>query len=385
EKHIAEMALARQRLVEEYGMNDNPDFLLSIAEALYAQYRWQDAFTVTSRIQELVGIHPGSLPTHIACMNNLRHLHPRLFLLAHELVDKEPDSPVSWYAVGVYYLLTRKFLDARKFFSKANLMDPRFGPAWIGFAHSYSYEGEHDHAIVAYSTAARLFPGSMHLPALFLGMEYLQINNLALAGEYFDMAYSICDSDPLLHNERGVLAFHEKRYQEAANHLERAIDLAAHVHGPDAIWATTYLNLGQAYRKLGRFDEAKRAYNRVITLNPRHAQGYACLGIISHIMGDYDEAIRFYHESLAIDPLETNTIDLLNLALEVNAEMPSGDLGVLGLPGGEDLWRRVVTDRQTANEAGSSSRRGAVGDPSGTGISFAGNSTAGDLSEMDLA
>lgn len=49
EKHVPEMALSRQRLVEEYGMNENPDVLFSFAEAMYAQYRWEDAFAITSR------------------------------------------------------------------------------------------------------------------------------------------------------------------------------------------------------------------------------------------------------------------------------------------------------------------------------------------------
>lgn len=115
-------------------MSENPDVLAAFAESMYAQYRWDDAFAITSRyivetlyrsrllirllsrILDLVGVHPSTLPTHIACMYNLRHLHPRLFLLAHDLVEKDPDMPVSWYAVGVYYLITRKFLDARKFF-----------------------------------------------------------------------------------------------------------------------------------------------------------------------------------------------------------------------------------------------------------------------------
>ncbi|KAG8959317.1 anaphase promoting complex subunit cdc16 [Tulasnella sp. 419] len=352
QKHVSEMALARQRLVEEYGMSENPDVLFAFAESMYAQYRWEDAFAITSRIMELVGIHPAALPTHIACMHNLRHLHPRLFLLAHELVDKDPDDPVSWYAVGVYYLLTKKFLDARKFFSKANLMDPRFGPAWIGFAHSYAYEGEHDHAIVAYSTAARLFPG-MHLPALFLAMEYLQVNNLALAGEYLDLARTICDTDPLLHNERGVLAFHRQQYALAAGHFEQAIALTKTVQGTNAMWATTYLNLGQAYRKLGRLIDAKAAFVKVLELNPRHGQGFACLGLVHHVMGEYDQAIRNYHESLAIDPLDTNTIDLLNLALEINAEMPPGVLGVIGFPGGDEHWLKMMQERlDKATEGG---------------------------------
>jgi len=38
-------------------------------------------------------------------------------------------------------------------------MDPRNGPAWIAFAHTFAFEGEHDQAITAYSTCARLFRG----------------------------------------------------------------------------------------------------------------------------------------------------------------------------------------------------------------------------------
>ena len=46
-----------------------------------------------------------------------------------------------------------------RIYSKASLMDPRFGPAWIAFAHTFASEGEHDHAVTAYSTCARLFVG----------------------------------------------------------------------------------------------------------------------------------------------------------------------------------------------------------------------------------
>lgn len=37
--------------------------------------------------------------------------------------------------------------------------DTRFGPAWITFSHCFAFEGEHEQAITAYSTTARLFPG----------------------------------------------------------------------------------------------------------------------------------------------------------------------------------------------------------------------------------
>ena len=31
--------------------------------------------------------------------------------------------------------------------------------AWVAFAHTFAFEGEHDHAVTAYSTCARMFTG----------------------------------------------------------------------------------------------------------------------------------------------------------------------------------------------------------------------------------
>ncbi|KAH9928739.1 uncharacterized protein B0H18DRAFT_1000409 [Fomitopsis serialis] len=206
-KHAEEHALARTRLVNDYGLGDNPDVLYSFADALYMQFRFADCFTVTSRILGLVTIHAPTLPLHLACMHHLSHLNSKLFILAHELVEREPESPISWYAVGVWYLSSGKWSEARTYFSKTSLMDPRFAPAWIAFAHTFAHEGEHDHAITAYSTCTRLFTGS-HLPLMFVGMEHISLSNLQMADESFTAANLICDADPLLANERGVLAFH---------------------------------------------------------------------------------------------------------------------------------------------------------------------------------
>jgi hypothetical protein len=48
-KHAEEHALARRRLVKEFGLSDNPDVLFSFADALYAQFRWLDCYAITSR------------------------------------------------------------------------------------------------------------------------------------------------------------------------------------------------------------------------------------------------------------------------------------------------------------------------------------------------
>lgn len=78
-------------------------------------YGNQDLADVT-RILGLVSIHNATMSLHIACMYHLSHLNSKLFILAHEMVDREPENPISWYAVGVWYLSHGKWAQARQYF-----------------------------------------------------------------------------------------------------------------------------------------------------------------------------------------------------------------------------------------------------------------------------
>lgn len=347
-KHAEEHALARRKLVEDYGLGDNPDVLFSFADALYSHFRWADCFAVTSRILGLVSVHAPTMPLHIACLYHLSHLHSKLFILAHELVEKEPENPISWYAVGVWYLTAKKWSEARTYFSKTSLMDPRFAPAWVAFAHTFAFEGEHDHAVTAYSTCARMFTGS-HLPLMFVGMEHIVLSNLSLADEALYAAQSMCDGDPLLTNERGVMAFNHGRYEEAADLFKEAIELAQMTQTSETAWAATYVNLGTCFRKLKRYPEAKAAYERVLQLDPRNAAALGFLGMVYHLMYDLDNAIIKYHECLSVDPINGHVLELLNLALDTNSSV--GLLGQKGLPGGEEEWTRKMREHRKKGKA----------------------------------
>ena len=46
-----------------------------------------------------------------------------------------------------------------------------------------------------------------HLPLMFVGMEHIMLSNNELADEALNAAHKMCDGDPLLCNERGVMAF----------------------------------------------------------------------------------------------------------------------------------------------------------------------------------
>ncbi|CAE6461847.1 unnamed protein product [Rhizoctonia solani] len=376
-KHHTEIEAARKKLMEEYNLAENPDVMFGHADSLYAEYRWADCFAITSRILDLEAVHPSTLPLHLACMTALPHLHSRLFLLAHELVAHEPDSPSSWYAVGLWYLAVKRFGEAKKYFSKTSLMDPRFGPAWIAFAHAFAYEGEHDQAIVAYSTSARLFPGS-HLPQLFIGMEHIQLSNMQLAESHLAASVALCDSDPILFNELGVVAYENRKYDEALKHFSNAVSRAKEVRGSQTMWATLYVNQAHAFRKMGQLQEAKEGYMRVLEIEPRQTIAIASLGITHHLLFELEDAIARYHEALAIEPLAAHVADLLYNALEANADLPIHMIPGLGRDG---EWETAMEQRNRAQEAHRSQHSQARENSNATGLS--GISEA-DSSAMDL-
>ena len=314
---------AIETLSTHYKLESNPDVLLSKAEILYTSSRYAPALALTSQILETDPYNFAAMPLHLALLHHQSHT-TALFALAHDLADTHPNEPCTWLAVGTYYLSTNRIPEARSYFSKASLMDPHFGPAWIGFAHTFAAEGEGDQAIAAYSTAARLFQGT-HLPQLFLGMQEISLGNLTIAREYLTTAFNLCGHDPLLVNEIGVVAYMEEEYDSAVRHFMLALRIAEDNEAPMQQYTSTRLNLAHALRRAGRFEEALAQFDEVVRLGLREAGVFASKGLVLLELEQSFDATVALHEALAISPQDPMASDLLSKAL---AQL-EGD-GVLG-------------------------------------------------------
>jgi len=312
-----EFNTAVETLSTHYSLGSNPDLLLARAELLFTRCRFREALALTESILENDRYNCGCLPLHLACLYELNEKNA-LFLLAHDFADHHPEEPATWLAVGVYYLTTNRIADARRYFSKASMMDPHFGPAWVGFAHTFAIEGEHDQAISAYSTAARLFQGT-HLPQLFLGMQHLQLQNLTLAHEYFNAAYHLCKTDPLLLNELGVIFYHQDHLEEAVNVFTTSLTIAEEIDLNPVVSLPTRVNLGHAFRRLDRLSEALVEFEEVLRTGGRDAGVFCAKGMVLLDMGQPWEAIIALHEALVVNPQDPIANDLLGKALEESA------------------------------------------------------------------
>jgi anaphase-promoting complex subunit 6 len=315
---------AIESLSTHYGLERNADILLARADMLYTQCRFKDALTITDSILEEDKYNFAAYPVHLACLYELGKTNV-LFLIAHELADSRPDEPCTWLAVGIYYFATGKIAEARRYFSKASMMDANFGPAWIGFAHTFAAEGEHDQAVTAYSTAARLFTGT-HLPQVFLGMQNHAMNNMTAAEEFLKTAYALCRTDPLLLNEMGVVLYHQDRLRDAAKFFREALRIADDTDSDPHAWLGARTNLAHAYRRMRLLDEALEEFDAVLRDGGKDPAVFCAKGLIYLDKGLPDEAVRVLHEALAVNPQDPIATELLNKALEESA---AADVGVL--------------------------------------------------------
>jgi len=85
------------------------------------------------------------------------------------------------------------------------------------------------------------------------------------------------------------------KIDEAISHYEHALAI-------DPDYLDAHNNLGVAYAKKGRFDEAIKEYRKALVINPNHLLTHYNLGVAYGEKGRLDEAISEYKKALAINP-----------------------------------------------------------------------------------
>lgn len=305
---------ALSTLDEEYDFKDNVDLKIIRSDILLIHCRYTECRDLCEDALALDPHNYSIYPNYLTCLQELKCLN-KLFEVAHTLARECPDEAVSWLAVGIYYFTKGNLSDARRYFSKASIMEPYCAAAWLGFAHTFAQEGEYEQAITAYSTTARLFPGS-HLPYLFLGMQHLHLNNLSLAGEYLMTSFFICDNDPLLLNEIGVVHYNKNELDRAREFLEKALEIANTLDSDPESWLCIHSNLGFVYRRLGDYTTSLQYFNHVLRSSKQDPSILSAAALVHMQMGEPDKAILRLNQALSLSRNDSITLDLFSRAIE---------------------------------------------------------------------
>jgi len=97
------------------------------------------------------------------------------------------------------------------------------------------------------------------------------------------------------HHNLGQILLVERRYAEAAEHLEQALRI-------DPGLAEAHNNLGLAAERLGRTAEARSHYLEALRLDPRLADAHINLGIQLARMDRMDDAVEHFIEAASLRP-----------------------------------------------------------------------------------
>jgi len=130
-----------------------------------------------------------------------------------------------------------------------------------------------------------------------LGSAYWQVGNLDGAWE---MAQRALRTDPdagQAHNLCGIVHGTRGEHSEAITAFHHA---AADARWPERVRA--YGNLGVTYVYMRRWDEAARALEQAVALDPHYALAYSHLGNVYLEQGRHEEALRCQDRATAFDP-----------------------------------------------------------------------------------
>jgi protein O-GlcNAc transferase len=126
-------------------------------------------------------------------------------------------------------------------------------------------------------------------------VERHQAGDLVQAEGFYRKALAANPADASSHYNLGLIAFHSRRLEEAADRFARAAAISPG-------YADAHSNLGAAYRELGRLDEAAASLETALALRPADPLARATLGLVRRAQGQAADAMSQFAAALEHDP-----------------------------------------------------------------------------------
>jgi TolB-like protein/Tfp pilus assembly protein PilF len=185
---------------------------------------------------------------------------------------------------------------ARAAFERAVQLDPRFALAWAGLAHAHVWDcnyateggqkGFNAHLAAAREAVEKALAIEPDLPEALSARVLIETNfdyNWKGAAETLRKALALAPQDPALLMEAGNLA-------QARSEMTQAIEFFRRAVASDPVNAQALAFLATGLSAVGRQEEARTEYARVIELNPSAPNSHAGVGLTYLLQGKFEEA-----------------------------------------------------------------------------------------------
>lgn len=123
------------------GLVHSIDVQLAKAEWHFHRGSYSESYLITKKLLENSPEAWDLYPVHLSCCLELKK-QTELYQTGQELSRINPESAVTWFAIGVYYMCIKRYYEARKSFGRAHAINKNFSHAWIGFGNAFAGQEE---------------------------------------------------------------------------------------------------------------------------------------------------------------------------------------------------------------------------------------------------
>ena len=191
----------------------------------------------------------------------------------------------------------------------------------------YSQVGRRPLAAAEFRRVTELMPASAR-GFQMLGAVYQTLGEIAEARANYERALELGEL-PGTYTNLGLLHYADQNYPAATEAFERARDLS-----PNDFRFRR--NLGDAYRELGRTEDAHSEYERAVELvadladvDPTNATLLGQRAVLESLVGEFDEARRHVDEAVRLTPDDGNLF-YFKAVVHASSDEPDQALAALG-------------------------------------------------------
>lgn len=237
-------------------------------------------------------------------------------------------SEFPYHVMGLYFLLKKNYIEAKKCFYKSIENNCKFGPSYLGLGISYSELKDYSNAIECFKLARNNMP-KCYKPILSLAFEYHKMQDYPQAKFYYKQCLERNQCSAVVQKYSAFLILNEK-YSEALKILKYRCS-------PDEqeyLRNESDLNLLKCMCYLFTGDiKSTACYLQKSEVTWKY---YTVLGFVNHLGGKMQDAIENYHQALfllgpskPIENLLAHAIEIVTNELKNKASKYSNDLFLL--------------------------------------------------------